>query len=170
MTYAIRRAIFVTVIAIVGGIIGWLVSVSDWRMSLPLGIFYVLLVINTFPSVQIFSSIIPQDDGKHALADILIAVIYICLVASFGNPEQFALCALVLFLTAAAKYSLLVEEIPHPHLLQRKIRVDLLGALLCAGVLAAMNFGWTLPAAWALAVVFLLANIYVLWVKPLYRL
>ena len=71
---------------------------------------------------------------------------------------------------AAGKYSLMVDEIPHPHLIQRKIRVDLLGALMCAIVLAFMNAGWILTAAWSMALVFALANIYVLGLKPLYRL
>jgi hypothetical protein len=170
MTYSMRRAVFVTFIAIVGGILGWYFSVVDWRASLPLGIFYALLVVNTFPSVRLFSSIIPQDNGKHALADILIAMTYVSLVISFGNPEQFALCALVLFLVAAGKYSLMVEETPHPNLVQRKVRVDLLGAFLCACVLAAMILGYPVFGAWALAIIFSLANVYVLGLRPLYRL
>jgi hypothetical protein len=100
----------------------------------------------------------------------MLAFVYFFLAASFGNPPQFALCATVLFLIAAGKYTLMLYDIPHPHLLRRKIRIDLLGALLCAGVLAAMNLGWILYAGWALAVFFALANIYILGVRPLYRL
>lgn len=170
MSYSIRRAMFVTVAAVIGGLVGWYFSITDWRASLPLGIFYAILVINTYPSVRLFSSLVPLEDGRHALADILLAFTYISLVVSFGNPSQFALCALVLFMVAAGKYSLMLHEIPHPSLLQRKIRVDLLGALLCAAVLAAMLFGWQYQAAWALAIVFALANVYVLMVRPLYRL
>jgi hypothetical protein len=76
----------------------------------------------------------------------------------------------VLFIVAAAKYSLMLYEIPHTHLIERKIRVDLLGALLCAMVLATMNAGFVLQASWALAVVFAIANVYVLGLRPLYRL
>jgi hypothetical protein len=170
MTYAIRRATFLTFIATVGGIAGWYFSVTDWRVSFPLGIFYALLVINTYPSIRLFSSLVPLEDGKHALVDLLLSLVYVFLVVSFGNPQQFALCATVLFLVASAKYTLMFYEVPHTNLLQRKVRADLLGALLCAAVLAAMNFGWILSAAWALAGLFALANIYVLALKPLYRL
>jgi hypothetical protein len=170
MTYATRRAIFWTTVGVVGGTMGWVLTVSDWRASLPLGIFFALLILNTYPSLRLFGSLVPMDDGKHALADLMLALVYVFLAASFGNPQQFALCALVLFLIAAGKYSLMVEEIPHPQLIKRKINVDLLGALLCAGVLAAMVFGWQQQAAWALAIIFALANIDVLVIRPLYRL
>ncbi len=170
MSYSTRRAIFVTFLTTMAGIVGWALFVYSWKESLPLVIFYALLVVNTFPSVQLFSSIVPQEDGQHALADIILALLYLFLAASLGNPQQFALCATVLFLVAAGKYTLMLYEIPHPYLLQRKIRMDLLGALLCAAVLAAMNFGWILSAGWVLAVTFALASIYVLVVRPLYRL
>lgn len=169
MTYAKRRALFVTATATLWGIFGWVVFVTDWRESLPLGIFFVLLVINTYPSVQLFSSIVPQDDGRHALIDMLIAFVYFTIAVSLGQPQQFALCTLVLFLIAAGKYSMMFYEIPHHHLVQRKVRVDLLGALLCAGVLEAMVLGYSLPASWAMTIIFALANVYVLLINPLYR-
>jgi hypothetical protein len=64
----------------------------------------------------------------------------------------------------------MLYDIPHPHLLQRKIRADLLGALLCAGILALMNLGFIYYAAWAMAVLFSIASIYVLAVKPIYKI
>ena len=170
MSYSTRRALFVTLLISVAGILGWALFVYDWRESFPLAVFYALLVINTYPSVRLFSSLVPQEDGKHALADILIAGVYLFLAASLGNPQQFALCATVLFLVAAAKYSLMLYDIPHPHLLERKIRADLLGALGCAMTLATMNAGYTLYASWGLAALFAVANIYLLAVRPLYRL
>lgn len=170
MSYSIRRATFFTLIATFAGVLGGFLFIYDWRESLPLAIFYALLVINTYPSVRLFSSLIPLDHGKHALADISLAGLYFFLAASLGNPQQFALCGLVLFMVAAGKYSLMFYDIPHQHLLERKVRVDLLGALMCACVLAAMNAGWILSAAWVMAVVFALANVYVLALKPIYRL
>jgi len=170
MTYSKRRAIFATAIFSVAGILAWPLFVYDWHVSLPLEIFYALLVINTYPSIQLFGSIVPQEDGKHALADIILAISYLFVAASLGQPQQFALCALVMFLIAAAKYTLMLYDIPHPHLLQRKIRADLLGALMCAGILAAMNLGWILSSAWTLAILFAFASVYILAVKPLYHL
>ncbi len=170
MTYSKRRATFVTVVAVIGGIIGWALTVDDWLVSLPFGIFYTLLVVNTYPSVRLFSSLVPMEDGRHALTDVMLALLYTFLVGSFDDPQRFVLCALVMFLVASGKYSLMVGEIPHPRLLERKIRVDLLGALLCACALALMNAGWVLTAAWSLVIIFALGNIYVLALKPLYRL
>jgi hypothetical protein len=161
---------FVTFIAILFGIAGWFLFVYDWRVSLPLAIFYALLVINTYPSVQLFSSIVPLDDGKHALVDIILAFSYLFLAVSLGQPQQFAICALVLFLIAAGKYSLMLYEVPHQKLIERKLRVDLLGALMCAIVLALISFGWFWTGVWGLAIMFALANVYVLALRPLYRL
>jgi hypothetical protein len=170
MTYATRRAVFWTIVGIIGGIICWVATVSDWRASLPLGIFFAFLILNTYPSLRLFSSLVPMEDGKHALADLMIALIYVFLAASFADPQRFALCATVLFLVAAGKYGLMLYDIPHPKLLERKIRVDLLGALLCCSVLAAMNAGYVFQASWFLAIIFALANVYVLMIRPLYRL
>ena len=170
MNYPTRKAAFATFIFTVAGVVAWPLFVYDWHVSLPLTIFYSLLVINTYPSVQLFSAIVPLEDGKHALVDIILAISYLFLAVSLGQPQQFALCATVMFLIAAAKYMLMFYEVPHQNLVQRKVRIDLLGALLCVAVLAAMNFGWILSAAWALAILFAFANVYVLAVKPLYRL
>lgn len=169
MDYPTRKALFFTCLATLAGILAWPLFVYDWHQSLPLAIFYAILVINTYPSVQLFSSLVPQNDGKHALADIMLAGLYLFLAGSLGQPQQFALCATVLFIVAAGKYTLMFYDVPHPRLLQRKVRVDLLGALMCATVLAAMNLGWILSAAWALAIIFAVANVYVLGLKPLYR-
>jgi hypothetical protein len=170
MTYSKRRAIFATVVFSIAGIVAWPLFVYDWHVSLPLAIFYALLVINAYPSVRLFSSIVPQDDGKHALADIILALSYLFIAASIGQPQQFTLCTLVMFLIAAGKYTLMLYDIPHTNLIQRKIRIDLLGALLCAVILAAMNFGWILSAAWTFAALFTLASIYILLLRPLYKL
>jgi hypothetical protein len=170
MTYPKRRALFATLIFTVAGVIAWPLFVYEWQISLPLMIFYALLVVNAYPSVQLFSSIVPQEDGRHALVDIILALSYLFIAASIGQPQQFALCSLVMFLIAAGKYTLMLYEYPHPHLLQRKIRADLLGALLCAGILAFMNLGFVYYAAWGMAVLFAAASVYVLALNPLYRI
>lgn len=170
MTYSTRRAAFATVLFIIAGILGWFLFVTDVPASLPLVIFYAILIVNTYPSVRLFSSIVPRESGKHALADVMLAVSYLFLAASLGQPIQFAVSATVMFLVAAGKYTLMLYDFPYPKLLQRKIRIDLLGALMCTGVLAMMTLGYTLEASWTLAVLFALANVYVLGLKPLYRL
>ena len=152
------------------GVAGWFLLVTDSRESLPLVIFYTLLVINAYPSIRLFAGIVPQDNGQHALADIIIFISYLFVAASLGQPLQFALCALVLFIIAAGKYALMLHEIPYPELLQRKLRADLLGAGLCAIALVVMLLGHILEGAWILATVFALSNVYILGIKPLYRL
>jgi hypothetical protein len=169
MTREIRLALFAVSIFSLAGIVGWFTFVTDARESLPLAIIYGLLVINAFPSIKLFASIARREDGRNALADVLIFASYIFVAASLGQPAQFALCATVLFLVAAGKYALLLHDIPHPDLLQRKLRVDLIGAFICASALAVMLFGYVSESSWALATIFILANIYVLGIRPLYR-
>jgi hypothetical protein len=170
MNFAIRKALFAVTVFTVAGIAGWFLLVTDTMESLPLGIFYALLVVNAYPSIKLFATIVPQDNGQHALADIILLVSYLFVASSLGQPLQFALCGIVLFLIAAGKYALMLHEIPHPELLQRKLRIDLLGAGLCAIALATMLLGHVFEGSWIMATIFALANIDILFLRPLYRL
>jgi|SRR3989338_7544545 len=136
---------------------------------LPHVLFYTVLVINTFFSVQFYAAIQPKNVSQ-TLIDITLAVCYIALALSLGQPLPFALWALALFVAAPPKYALMLGLIPHTALLWRKIRIDLTGTAACAGLLAATLLGYPLLGAWVFAILFALANVYLLAIKPMYRL
>lgn len=167
------KALIFTALFAVAGIIGWYFaeqhSPSTWIL-LPLLIFYTTLTINTYPSIKLFSSITPMDNIPQRLNDFILMLCYLFLAYSFSNPQSFFLAATFLFIFASFKYTLLLGVIPHSRLLKRKITIDIMGTILCATTLALSLWGYTYQAAWLLAIVFVLANIYWLLINPMYRL
>jgi hypothetical protein len=136
---------------------------------LPQVIFYGVLVLNTFFSVRFFSRIAPENLSQIEI-DTVLVVLYFALAASLGRPVSFAFFALCLFIAASSKYPLLLLVIPQTDILKRKILIDLLGTATCAAILGATILGYALEAAWAAAILFTLANVYLLAIKPMYRL
>lgn len=152
------------------GIVGWVLLVTDWRIALPLGIFYATITVNTYFSVKLFASITPPENNQQHIMDLLLVVFYLLLVFSFPYPTVYMFFALCIFITAPIKYALLLTVIPYERLLKRKILIDLLGTSLCAAVLGGALLGYPFASAWVLAAVFLFANIYLLAIRPMYRL
>lgn len=152
------------------GIAGWLLAVPDWRMSLPLGIFYAILVVNTYFSVRLFARITPRDNKTQILFDTVLTILFIGVAASMGDVILFTFINLLLFIAAVAKYAFLLGMIPHPRLLRRKILVELSGVAACTLAFGGAVLGYPLISAWTLTIAFLAANIFLFFVKPLYRL
>ena len=169
MKHETRKAAGATFLFSLAGILGWVLFVSDWRLSLPLAVFYIVIVINTYPSVRLFASIVPSEKSHYILSDVALTILYILLAASLGDPITFALSGTFLFIIAAGKYTLLLHDIPHPALLKRKITIDIMGILLCVGSLGIMLSGYVAVGSWALAIIFALANVYFLGINPMYR-
>jgi hypothetical protein len=75
------------------------------------------------------------------------------------------------FVAAPIKYVLMLDHVPHHGFLKRKLLIDLSGTALCAlALLGAVLLGYPLVSAWALAIVYTIANIYHLVINPMYRL
>ena len=167
------KALVVTCVFAFAGILGWYFAETDspdGLLLLPLVIFYATLTVNTYFSIKLFSSITPLHDQIHQLFDLLMVAAYFVLAYTFFSPQAFFLAALFLFIFALLKYILLLGVIPHLQLLKRKITIDLFGTLLCASVVAGAYMGFVTESAWALAILFLIANIYLLFINPMYRL
>ena len=151
------------------GLFSWLYIAPDSRFLLPDTIFFIVLVTNTFFSVRFFARIQPSGYVQLAIDGLLI-VSYIALALSMGRPLAFVFAGLCLFILATAKYALMVGYIPHEHVLHRKILIDLAGVAMCVAVLGGVLADWPLTSAWALAILFALANVYLLLIRPMYRL
>jgi hypothetical protein len=141
----------------------------DINPPLSIVIFYILMLINTYFSVRAFTSITPSDKWQM-LFDILLGL---CLAASpllFASPANFVLINLFLFIIATLKYIYLIKLVGFSKLLFEKIRIDVLGILLCALCLVGILNNYATLSLKLFAFIFFLANIYVLYYKPLYRL
>ncbi len=170
------KAGFVSAFFLIAGCVAWRFFVPDTATgaipatALPLFIFYITIVINTFFSVQLFTQIIPKEDLTQKCFDVALVLVYLWMAYAMKNVLLFAFVDTLLFIIAAGKYTGLLRVVNHPILLKRKIIIDLIGAL--AGLLAigGIVLGYPLETAWALAASKVVANIALLYFWPMYRL
>ncbi|QQG37975.1 MAG: hypothetical protein HYS26_00225 [Candidatus Kaiserbacteria bacterium] len=147
------------------GIVGFLLSDEP---STPLLLYYVALVINSYFSVATFAPMTPTSIPQ-ALIDTALTVLYGALALSFESVGNFTLISAALFLLATLKYVHLRTVVSSPYLIPRKIRIDLLGAGLSLATFVLVRAGYPDLAAWTLAALFIGANVYLLFVSPMYR-
>lgn len=136
---------------------------------LPHFIIYAVLVANTFYSIRFWSALQPQDSRQFLIDAVLIAA-YLALAFSMGEPTYFAFAAFALFALATFKYVLMRGRTSYEAVVERKIRIDALGALACVILIIGMLLGVALEATWLFTIGFTLANVYLLLIKPMYRL
>lgn len=136
---------------------------------LPHLIIYAVLVVNTFFSIRFWAALQPNDI-RQLLVDAVLVVAYLTLALSIGEPLHFAIASLGLFIAAAIKYVLMRGRTPHEALVEHKTFLDALGAVACAALLGGTLAGYALETAWIFAIGFSLANVYLLFVRPMYQL
>jgi hypothetical protein len=138
--------------------------------SLPLIIFYIVLVINTYFSVKLFMGIIPKDDTLQKIFDAVLVLLYILVAFNLGDIKSFEFFILLLFVVATAKYAFLLNILPHPQLLKRKVLIDLLGTFFAVLTVGGILFWHPFLSAWIFTLLFTATNIVLLIIKPMYRL
>ena len=136
---------------------------------LPHFVIYAVLVVNTYFSIRFWSALQPADI-RQTLIDGALALAYLALAFSIGEPMYFAFAAFALFALATFKYVLMRGRTSYEAIVERKTGIDALGALACAVLVLGMFLGYPLEATWLFAIGFTLANIYLLAIKPMYRL
>jgi hypothetical protein len=168
--HARERSIVATFLFCLFGIAGVIFVPIDWSLSWPLVAFYVLLTINTFFSIRAFASIAHPHDRIQYVADFLLSMCMLLLPFEFNSAFAFIVITLFLFLIATFKYILLLRTVGFSRLLYKKIRIDAVGILFCFVALVWIAFGFSYITSIVFAGVFLVVNIYVLILNPLYNL
>lgn len=160
------KAIVVTTVFGLAGLAGFITS-RDAEGSLPHMLFGAVLIVNTYFSVRFFSAITPAGNRVQQIVDGCLVVEYLLLACSFGHSGYFLLVGGALFLTAMGKYAHLNRLILYPRTIRRKFIIDMLGLLLfiVGAIIELFNRG---VAAWTIAIAFLLANVYLLVINPMY--
>jgi hypothetical protein len=130
--------------------------------------FYATLTVNTYYSIETFASITPQSNIAQHIVDTCLFFIYLCLGYSVYDPLLFWSLAVLLFVTASIKYFHLGSLVNRPNLIRKKASLDLLGAGLVASALAATVFLNVTGSACLTATIFAIANVYLLYIKPMY--
>ncbi len=165
---AIRKAtFFTTCITVVGAIVA-MRSPTPLVYLLPCCILYAGLVINTFPSVRLFSSLHPDRDTMQTMIDTALVVLYICIALTLGHPLRFAALDTCLFVMAMIKYIYLLPQAAHRDLLRRKIFVDGLGAISAAVAFVGCLLWRSDIMMWLWAAAFTATQIDIFILHPLY--
>jgi len=169
MISSATKALSVVSLFSAAGVVGWL-FVPDPAASAPLMIFYAALMVNTYYSVRFFERIIPTGNKSQMAADTVLVILYFYLAYSLLGITQFLFADLLLFIASVGKYALLLRVLKQPALLKRKLFINSLGMLGAMLALVLAVVGFALFAAWLLAVCFVIANIFLLFIRPMYHL
>jgi hypothetical protein len=162
-----RREIVAAVVFGLAGVAGFLFGPPPWGLKAPHAVFYATLVLNTFFSVRFFDPLPPQDRDERVIDGVL-TLLYLALAATIGWLLPFAVVATLLFAAATLKYVLLLPVMDRRDILARKILIDALGLAMCVAMLIGSLLLEPLWTAWTAAIVFALANVYLLAVRPMY--
>lgn len=162
------RALSVTILFSVVGVWAILFHSVPWEYVVPHVLFYAILTLNTYFSVRFYTAFTPESAFQTGI-DLALAGAYIALALSIGIPVAFSFFALLIFVVAPAKYAHLLGKTSHDATLRKKILIDLLGTIMCVGVLGLTLAGLEYKAAWILTGLFGIANLYLLGIRPMYR-
>lgn len=132
-------------------------------------LFYSVLLLNSFFSIRMFSRIQPKVISQVVI-DVILFLTYAALAISIGYPLAFAFSALSIFVVASFKYVFMLEVVSGDVILKQKILIDLTGTALCAAALGGTLLGYSFQSAWILAATFLIANVYLLFIRPMYTM
>jgi hypothetical protein len=166
MNAKLKASIFTILFSVIGGAVIY----KNFNFGLlPLVLFYVVLMIDTYFSIEFFSRIVPPKRLGQRVIDLLLVFFYLVLVMSFGNEVWYLLSATMLFVMATLKYVFLLG-IVDLKILKKKMIIDILAGMVCILALGGYLIGWGRVIMWVWSLVFLLANIYILILKPVYKL
>lgn len=163
-----RRVLFGTSVFSFFGLLGTIVLVDNWVVSLPLILTYAVLVYDTFFSVRYFSAITPVNDSVQNFFDLILIISYGLIALNLNNPLGFMASTSGMFLIATGKYIVLRQRIGGSTILSRKVHIDILGAVGYGLCTVPIFFGWIWQASWVLFIAYTMVNIQILWRNPLY--
>ena len=169
MTNPAAKSVLATIAFSLAGTISALFYSTVSPFLLPHFVIYAVLVVNTYFSIRFWSALQPADI-RQTLIDGVLVLAYLALAFSMGEPVYFAFAAFALFALATFKYVLMRGRTSYETIVERKTGIDALGALACAVLVLGMFLGYPLEATWLFAIGFTLANIYLLFIRPMYRL
>ncbi len=156
-----------TLLFVVAGIAGLWLAPGPLTVTAATALFYAVLLVNTYFSIRFFNGLPPEGRDERVVDGALVAI-YVALGLTIGRALPFAFLTLMLFAVAIAKYQLMKPMGVRRDILDGKIAIDACGLLLCTLATAGVWLGYPEPSVWAQAIVFALANVYLLAIKPMY--
>jgi len=151
-------------------IITWVFESFDWKKAIPLAIFYLVFLLNTFFSVRSFSSITPPYSFLHGILDFILASLYVAVAINIGSPAYFIFFVLLIFAVSVVKYTMLIGVVDYDSVLKRKVMINASGVCGCTLVIGGILAGYVRFSLWGWAIVFILANILLFTLWPSYKI
>lgn len=165
--YADHKAKAVTLNFVLASVVlGVTTSHNPWPALI---IFHAILILNTYFSIYRFALVTPPQDAIQKISDLALAALYLILACLFDRPAEYLLVSIEIFFLAILKWLHLASLSGWTHLLMRKVRIDLLGFLACLAAFWGIQFGYTSLTLMIWSAAFGLANIYLLFFRPMYR-
>lgn len=161
----VKAALFTAAVTLLGAYAVF----QQWGTAtiVPFALLYACILLNTYFSVRCFSTLARQTLFQQCV-DVTLALLYVSMAWTIGQPLSFALSCGLMFVVASMKYAAMLGTLPHLSLLRYKIMVDALGAGGALVALAGMSAIDALTFAWAWAIGFILAQGWIFLYRPLY--
>src|SRR4051812_44795413 len=105
---ATTKTIIVITLFSIAGLISFIMNLDDIAITLPLFIFYVLFMVNSFFSIRLFFGLIPDGLKKQVAIDVLLGIVYFILAFNLKNPLVFAYFIAFFFIFGSMKYVFLL--------------------------------------------------------------
>jgi hypothetical protein len=164
MNAKLKACVFVVLFSIIGVV---MVYRNFNLAALPLVLFYVVLMVNTYFSIEFFSKIIPLKRPDQKIIDLLLVFSYLALILSMGNEIWYLLFAIMLFVVATLKYVCLLGVVDLK-ILKKKLIVNIFAIVACILAFGGYLIDWGM-IIWIWGLMFLFANVYLLIIKPMYK-
>jgi len=163
-----ERALVATALFIAFGVVGYVVAPPTPFLPIT-AIFYVMMLWNTFYSVNHFSSIVPAGDLGQMVTDVALVLVYLLLALSLWSIFYFDIILVILFALATIKYTIALPKTEHPELLYRKLKMDGMGTIASGLALVGIVLGYPFSSILAWTILFAMMSVYVILVRPLYQ-
>jgi len=165
MNPKLKACVFTIFFSVIGGVMVY----RNLSLSiLPLILFYVVLIINSYFSIEFFSKIVPSKRLDQKIIDLFLVFFYLILILNINNEIWYLLSSIMLFVVATLKYIFLLGVVD-VKILKKKMVIDVFGIIACVLALVGYLISEGGIVVWIWSLVFLFANIYLLIIDPMYR-
>jgi glycosyltransferase involved in cell wall biosynthesis len=164
-----QQAWSVTGVSLVVFLTAWISLSFNWHKAIPLLIFYLVLIFNTFFSIRAFSRIAPSTDSIQRIIDFILVTLYLAMSLNVDNAFYFFYFVMLIFIISSLKYIHQLKVSLYPEVFKKKLIIDLFGTLASALALGGIILGYDKSSIWTWVIIFVLANIILFTLWPYYR-
>lgn len=137
-----KRAVAKTALFVVFGIIGIVIALQHVLLVWPLIIVYGTLTWKEYASHSFVSNVIPAHTIIQKMLHVVLFFLALSLAFSFAHPEYFSILILTFLLFETLTYTLKLSSMQKPEDVFRKIKINIVEALLALFAFLGVFFGY----------------------------